>query len=175
MRLLIVALVALAFAGCGVLDDKDPAVLGQPDPAVYGPSEADPSASPTLPEPRLVAPSDAVARKLDGGSIGVVDLTGTVGIEPESLETASDVTMDGVRWSRWGTSGAEGSGRMRILTCQPTCATGGTQEVAASITLTGVKRCDGRRYFESGSVAIAVKDTPSGSGNQPATYLRAPC
>jgi hypothetical protein len=175
MRLVLLLLVCVSFAGCGVLDDKDPAVLGQPDPAVYGPSTADPSASPTLPEPRLVPPSGAVARKLDGGSIGVVDLSGIVGIEPESLETASDVTLEGVRWTRWEASGAEGSGRLRMLTCQPTCATGGFEEVAAQVTLSGVKVCDGRRYFERGSVAIAVKDTPSGSGDQPATYLRAPC
>ena len=59
------------------------------------------------------------------------------------------------------------------LTCQPTCASGGSERVPARIKLSGVKTCDGRRYFERGEVLLDPKDTPSGA--QPATYLRAPC
>jgi hypothetical protein len=177
-RLLLLALVGVALAGCGVLDDEGPAGQKALDPAVYGPAQADPGAgsvSSTIPAPRLLEPSDTVARALDGGSIAVVDLTGTVDIEPESLDTASDITLEDVRWSRWAAEGASGVGRLRMLTCQPTCATGGFDEVAASVTLSGVKTCDGRRYFERGEVQIAAGDTPGGSGTQPATYLRAPC
>jgi hypothetical protein len=175
-RVLVALLAGASLAGCGVLDDEGPEVLGKPDPAVYGPAHAVPTTQPvTIPAPPVVEPSAAVAKALDGGSIGVVDLSGTVGIEPQSLETASDLTLEGVRWSHWGADGAAGAGRLRILTCQPTCASSGTREVAARVTLSGVKRCDGRSYFAGGEVLIDPKDTPSGSGDQPATYLRAPC
>ncbi len=78
-----------------------------------------------------------------------------------------------MRWSRWGADGAAGAGELRLLDCQPTCASGGSRARAARIKLSGVKTCDGRRYFERGKVLLDPKDTPSGA--QPATYLRAPC
>jgi hypothetical protein len=175
-RLLVVLLAGAFLTGCGVLDDEGPEVLGKPDPAVYGPAQAVPTTEPaTIPAPPVREPSAAVAKALDGGAIAVVDLTGEIAIEPESLDTASDLTLEGVRWSHWGADGASGSGRLRMLTCQPTCASSGTKEVAARVTLSGVKRCDGRSYFAGGEVLIDPKDTPSGSGDQPATYLRAPC
>jgi hypothetical protein len=175
-RVLVVLLAAVLVAGCGVLDDEGPEVLGKPDPAVYGPAQAVPTTEPaTIPAPPVREPSAAVARALDRGAVAVVDLGGTIAIEPETLETASDLTLEGVRWSHWGADGAEGSGRLRMLTCQPTCAGSGTKEVAARVTLSGVTRCDGRSYFSSGEVLIDPKDMPSGSGDQPATYVRAPC
>jgi hypothetical protein len=173
MRLpLALSVVAIAFGGCGVLDDEGPAVPKAPDPAVYGPAKATKTAVPSLRLPKLVEPAAPVARALDGGSIGVVDVTGVVAIEPGSLDTAADLTLDDVHWSSWGTGGAAGAGRLRVLTCQPTCAASGTKDVPARIALSGVKTCDGRRYFERGEVLIDPRDAPSG---QPTTYLRAPC
>jgi hypothetical protein len=163
---------ALVLGGCGVLDDEGPAVPKAPDPAVYGPAKATKTADPSIPVPRLVSPPAAVARALDGGSIGVVDLAGQVGIEPRSLDTAADLTLHDVQWSSWGAGGAAGTGRLRVLTCQPTCAASGTKDVPARIALSGVKTCDGRRYFERGEVLIDPGDASSG---QPTTYLRAPC
>jgi hypothetical protein len=174
-RLLVIAAAGLALTGCGVLDDEGPAAQQPLDPAVYGPPEAAAGAQATVAAPRLLKPSDAVAQALDGGSVAVVDLTGKVDIEPETLETASDLTLEGLRWTRWAADGAEGEGRLRMLTCQPTCAGGGVDEVAARVKLSGVKTCDGRRYFERGEVLIDPKDTPAQSGDQPATYVRAPC
>jgi hypothetical protein len=172
----VVLLAACACAGCGVLDDEGPAVQGKLDPAVYGPAQAAGSAQPpVIAAPVVVAPSARVARALDGGAIAVVDPGGIVSIRPERLETSSDASLSALRWTRWGSDGAEGSGEFRILTCQPTCASGGSDRVPARITLSGVKTCSGRRYFERGEVLLDVKDTPSGSGAQPATYLRAPC
>jgi hypothetical protein len=171
------ALCALAFAigGCGVLDDEGPAVPKAPDPAVYGPAKATKTAVPSIPVPKLAEPTAAVARALDGGSIGVVDLSGDVSIEPGSLDTAADLTLADVHWSSWGDGGAAGTGRLRMLTCQPTCAGSGTKDVPARIALSGVKTCDGRRYFEHGEVLIAPRDAPSDGAGQPTTYLRAPC
>ena len=118
---------------------------------------------------------EEVARALDDGEVGVVDQSGIVSIEPAALDTALDVTLEDVQWTNWGRSGAEGTGQVSILTCQPTCAAGSHKRAPARITLTGVKTCDGRRYFERGEVSIAPKDSPSKTGAAPATYLRAPC
>jgi hypothetical protein len=175
-RLLGLLLAGLTLAGCGVLDDEGPAVQGKLDPNVYGPAQASASAQPpVVGAPVVVEPSASVARALDGGAVAVVDPGGNVAIKPERLETSSDASLSALRWTRWGSDGAEGSGEFRILTCQPTCASGGSDRVPARITLSGVKTCSGRRYFSRGEVLLDVKDTPSGSGAQPATYLRAPC
>lgn len=168
MRRLALVWLVFAFAGCGVLDDEGPALTKQPDPAIYGPTEAVPGEQLEFAPPELRDPSPEVARALDDGAIAVVDLTGTPAIEPSVLETASDQRLQGIRWSRWGEDGAEGRGQLRALTCRPTCATGGFKTIAARITLHGVKVCSGRRYFERAELH------PS-SGPQPANYLRAPC
>ena len=173
MRALLVVVSALALAGCCVLDDEGPAVSRAPDPAVYGPTTAATGVTPPVPVPKLVPPAAGVAAALDGGAIGVVDPGGVVSVKPSALETASDAGLSGLHWSTWGEEGAVGEGSFRVLTCQPTCASGGSDLVPAQITLAGVKTCGGRRYFERGEVQISAADTPA--GGQPATYLRAPC
>jgi hypothetical protein len=174
VRALLVLVCAVSLAACGVLDDEGPAVSRAPDPAVYGPAKAAAGVTPPVPVPKLVPPAAEVAKALDGGSIGVVDPGGVVSIEPSALETASDAGLSGLHWSSWGEEGAVGSGSFRVLTCQPTCAGGGSDLVPAQIVLSGVKTCGERRYFERGEVKIAAADAPPG-GRQPATYLRAPC
>ncbi len=170
-RLLILGLLLLA--GCGVLDEEGPAAPPRPDPAVYGPAQASAGANREIPVPVLQAPSRTVARELDAGAIGVVDSAGNVAVKPEALETSADSVLESVEWSRWGADGAEGSGRLRMLVCQPTCGSGRVEHVPARVTLTGVTRCDGRRYFAAGALAIDPALSPA--GEQPATYVRAPC
>src|ERR1700754_569118 len=112
-RLISLGLAAVALAGCGVLDDEGPATHNAPDPAVYGPSRATSNDSPPsseLPPPPVVTPSPRVAASLDAGEVGIVDLVGTVGVKPASLDTASDLTVSGLRWTEWSASGAAGDG-----------------------------------------------------------------
>jgi hypothetical protein len=173
MRQLSVLLCALLLAGCGVLDDEGPALSQAPDPAVYGPSKAVPGETPPIPIPPLREPGGEVARELDAGIVGVVAVTGAVGVRPTVLETARDMRVESVTWTRWDANGAEGTGDMRTRDCQPNCARGLTQTIPATITLTGVRECDGRRYFAAAALRIDPAKTPS--GEQPATYVRAPC
>jgi hypothetical protein len=177
MRLtLVLALVALSLAGCGVLDDVGPATQATPDPSIYGPAEATDNDSPTsseLPAPPKVAPSREVAAELDAGRIGIVDIVGTVGVEPAGLDTASDLTVTELHWSHWDASGASGEGVLRVPTCQPTCATGLMQEIPARVELSAVKTCGDRRYFDHAEVRVDPGQAPSGM--QPASYVRAPC
>jgi hypothetical protein len=167
MRLAVV-LCAVLFAGCGVLDDEAPTLSQGPDPKVYGPTEAVPREQPEIPIPRLHSPSAAVARSLEAGEVGVVGMTGVIGVRPKELETANDVRIDALVWSRWGADGAVGEGELLTRECQPTCAGGRTETTPATVTLSGVRECRGRRYFERAEVSVI-------SGEPPATYVRAPC
>jgi hypothetical protein len=162
---LAVALCALVFAGCGVLDDEGPAIPRGPDPALTKPVAR---GTPVIDVPRMRTPAPSVAAALDGGAIGIVDVTGAVGVRPTVLETASDARLSGIVWDRWGAEGAVGHGTLRLLTCPAACANGEPKSLAATVRLSGVQRCSGRLYFASGSVELA-------SGEPPATYLRAPC
>ena len=177
MRLaLVCVLLGLVLAGCGVLDDVGPATQATPDPAMYGPPEATNNDSPSsseLPPPPKVAPSPEVASELDAGQVGVVDMGGAIGVKPASLDTASDLTVSDLHWTAWDVSGATGQGRLRLPTCQPTCAAGGSRELEATVELSGLKTCDGRRYFDHAEVRVDPKVAPSGM--QPASYVRAPC
>lgn len=168
MRWVAGALCAVVFAGCGVLDDEGPALSQGPDPKVFGPPEAVPREAPEIPMPRLHSPSKAVARALEAGEVGVVGMTGVIGVRPEVLDTANDVRIESLRWSRWSAGGAIGDGEMRLRECQPTCATGRTKSTPVRITLSGVRECRGRHYFEEASLRLP-------SGEPPATYVRAPC
>ena len=161
-------LCAVLFTGCGVLDDEGPALSQGPDPNVYGPTEAVPRQGPEIRIPRLHPPSQAVARSLDAGEIGVVGMTGVIGVRPDVLDTANDIRVDSLQWSTWGADGAVGEGEMLTRECQPTCAGGRTKTIPATVTLSGVRECRGRRYFESAEIRVTA-------GEQPATYVRAPC
>jgi hypothetical protein len=173
MRLFLVFACALLVAGCGVLDDEGPALSQGPDPAVYGPPHAVPREAPPIEVPDLRPPSGQVARELDAGVVGVVDVTGAVGVRPTLLDTARDARVESLTWTRWGEDGATATGDLRLRDCQPNCARGLTQTIPATVTLSGVRVCEGRHYFTAAEVRIDPALTPS--GEQPATYVRAPC
>jgi len=162
----------LALAGCGVVVDEKPVATPiHLDPKRYGPPQAVPGGeSPAVaPRPSPEPVSAAVARRLDAGTVGVMDIEGRVGIRPPQLETAKDGTVEKLSWSRWGADGAQGTGEFALLECKPSCATSQRTRVPAKITLSEVRRCpDGRRYFGSAAVSIT-------SGEPPASYVRAPC
>ena len=163
----IVVVGLLAAAGCGG-GERPASPSRSVDMAKYGPRKAVAGVTPGPARIHVVAPAASVARQLDGGEIGVVGLDGVVAVRPSSLETSSDGTLQGLRWSHWGASGASATGRMRLLDCQPNCATGGVNTVDVTVELSRVKSCGGRRYFSSASITLAGRP-------RPASYVRAPC
>jgi hypothetical protein len=168
MRLILVAC-CIALCGCAVSPDERVVNPGAPtlDPKVYGPPHANPAVHIPIPRPHAKPASPAVAGALDAGVVGVVDEAGNVGVRPQTMEAASDAELQGLRWSRWDAAGASATGRLRLLVCEPTCATGRGRVVPATVTLSTVRECSGRSYFDAARVSIR--------GEQPAVYVRAPC
>ena len=159
----IVGALVLFVAGCGSSDER-----AAVDMSKYGPRHAVAGHRPPAPLPKLRPPAPDVARQLRAGTVGVVAVDGTVGIRPRALETAADAELQHLTWTQWTHTSAEGRGVLRVLDCQPTCAAGHARTVAATVRLSNVRSCAGRSYFGVAEVKVAA-------GEQPASYVRAPC
>jgi hypothetical protein len=167
--------VAVALAGCGAAEDGSAAKpVASLDPSIYGPKTSSPDAAVPIPHPHARPASPAVARALAAGVVGVVDWSGHVGVRPRVMETSTDGTVKGLTWLRWGPSGAVGRGKLEMRYCNPNCAVGPTKVAAATVTLSSVRTCGGRRYFDVASLRIPPAESPA-EGRQPVAYVRAPC
>ena len=154
-------------AGCGGSEERQaaspPTVKGDWGPSEPGSGER---ARPVAP-PRK-APSATVASLLDAGAVGVVGVEGVVGVKPASLDVSADGTLDDLRWQRWDSGGAEGTGTMTLRDCDPSCASGGKDRYPATIRLSSPRLCGRAAYFDRARVDLEGEDAP-------ATYVRAPC
>jgi hypothetical protein len=164
------ALLALTLcaAACGSSEDQaPPAPVATAAPAAAGePADPQPTkaAEDARPGPRLKA-------RLDAGEVALVDMVGRIGIRPRSIEFAKGGRMEDVEWTRWTDRGAEGSGRMVGLVCDPTCAQGTTITVPATITLRQPVACPTGRFFDRGRIEVASDDPDA----QSTSWLAAPC
>jgi hypothetical protein len=158
----------LAAAGCG--DDED-----QAPPGLQAAPATTPQGDQTLPRPpapKLKPLSERVASELDQGTVGVVDLDGRAAIRPERLDFASDAALEEITWSRWDNREAEGSGRVRLLDCDPTCAQGKAVEFKATVRLVQPKACQEGQFYDRVEVRLERTD---GGPSEPASFVRAPC
>jgi hypothetical protein len=156
-----VLVLALVLCGCGSSGEL-PAATPTIDMSQFGPRH--PVAGATAAPIKLPPLHGAVP----AGDVGVVDITGRVSARPKMLQTSADASLDGLAWSSWSADGASASGSFSVNSCQPNCATGRTRKVAATVALSDVRVCDGRRYFGRAVVTLA-------SGPAPTSYVRAPC
>lgn len=147
----------VALAGCGEAE-RAAAPQPTPDPRLTTPGRGE-LPRPLPPEPRFETQGDEVA---------VVDVEGLGGVRPRALNVASDAEVDDLQWSRWDASGARGSGTVRVLDCDPTCAQGGVTSARATVELAEPRRCPGGRFFSRASISVP-------GGRAPASYVRAPC
>jgi hypothetical protein len=164
-----VCALALFGAACGSSEDEAPpapVATAPPPSAGSAATDAEPTraAEDARPGPRLKA-------RLDAGEVALVDLVGRIGIRPRTLEFAKGGRMEDVEWSRWTDRGAEGSGRMVGLVCDPTCAQGTTITVPATITLSHPVACPVGRFFDRGRIEVASDDPDA----QSTSWLAAPC
>lgn len=150
----VAAAVAIVLAGCG---EQVPDVGQQ-----LGPLRADPPATaapgPTSEDPELVRR----LRRLQPGSAPrgatvLVDVTGDdlVG-GPPVVEFAKDGTLSDLRWTGWGSDPAIGRGSVGLLHCTPSCARGLRRTSAATIRLSRLKRCEGRRFYDAAEVTVGA-------------------
>ena len=172
MRAAACALLALALVApaCGSSDDEAPApapvATASPPPGAGEPVDARPTKA------ALDArPGRRLAARLDAGEVALVDLVGRIGIRPRAIEFAKGGRMEDVEWSRWDDRGAEGSGRMVGLVCNPTCAQGTTITVPATIVLSQPVACPAGRFFDRGRIEVESDDPDA----QSASWLAAPC
>ena len=167
-RVAIIVGVCALLAGCGG-GEKEAAQQPRPLPkGDFGPVKpgSGERARPVAP-PSKKAPA-AVASELAGGMVGVVGVDGAIGIRPSKLAVSSDGTLEGVRWSSWGSTDAVGDGRLRVLDCDPTCAGGGIEQLEVKVKLSAPRLCGDATYFDRAVLS-------GGGANPPSSYVRAPC
>jgi len=141
-------LAALVIAGCGGGSEPETTrELGAP-PEQFEPDEPDAALAST---------------------IAVVDIEGEPAAEPDSLQIASDASIEGVEWDDWGSDTTAGEGDFRLLVCEPNCAEGETESVAARIELSEVVECEGQRYYSEAEL------TADDLRRSPAIFIDPPC
>jgi len=164
-RAAVIALLGALLAGCGAEREaaRGPVPEGDFGPVTPGTgSRARPVAPPSK------RPSAAVAAALSAGTVGVIGVDGAVGVRPARLDVSSDGTLSGLAWSSWGSVSATGTGKLRLLDCDPTCAGGGVAELDAKVRLSAPRLCGRATYFDKAVVSV-------GDGSPPVSYVRAPC
>jgi hypothetical protein len=165
-RAAVIALLGALLAGCGGGEREAaqrPVAKGDFGPVTPGTgSRARPAAAPSK------RPSAAVAAALSAGTVGVIGVDGAVGVRPAKLDVSSDGTLSGLAWSSWGSVSAIGTGKLRVLDCDPTCAGGGVEERDAKVRLSAPRLCGRATYFDKAVVSV-------GDGSPPVSYVRAPC
>jgi hypothetical protein len=181
-RLLLIALLlpALLCAGClgvGGGEDERPARGGAPaiDDGVSAEDRARPALSVADAEPTRAAlaakPGAALRAQLDAGAVALVDLVGEIGIRPRSITFATGGRLSELEWQRWDDRGAEGTGRLEGVVCDPDCARGKLISARASIRLSQPVACPAGRFFDRGEIEVA-SDDPDADSN---SWLAAPC
>ena len=175
MRLALLGLaVVLALGGCAATDEEPRSAAA---PAVpkgdWGPERPGSGERARPVAPPRKAPSAAVARALEAGTVGVVGGEGAIGVEPTSLEVSADGTLEDLRWERWDSGRAEGTGTLKVRDCDPSCASGGRDAYAVTIRLSAPRLCGRAAYFDRARVELGAGEAPGRAG--PASYVRAPC
>jgi hypothetical protein len=89
----------------------------------------------------VLGPASASAR------VYAIDpLTHKLKVKPATL-SFSDLEMTDLRWRHWGTRVARARGISRILTCSPSCGTGGAETTATTVKLSRIRRHNGKRRY----------------------------
>lgn len=171
MRRAPVILVLCLLCGCGGSDTPRP--VATVDDGVSAEQAAKPVGEVADPLPTGAAlearPGAELKRLLDDGAVAVTDLEGRMEIRPAELTFASRGRLAGLEWSRWDDRGAEATGRMEGVLCNPTCAQGERVDVGATIRLSEPVACPTGRFFDRGEVVADDPDIESTS------WLAAPC
>ena len=169
MRRLAAAGVLVALlAGCGGGSEEQAAAPRPLPKGDFGPTEPGKGRFERPEAPPSKKPAASVAAALAAGTVGVVGVEGDVGVRPKQLEVSADGTLEQLRRKDWGDVAATGTGELRLRDCDPNCASGGIDTVQATVKLSSPRLCGRATYFDRAAVSLA-------RGEQPTTYVRAPC
>lgn len=97
-----------------------------------------------------LGPTEAAPRPTEQGADQVYVLNlhgaeeGRADRRPKRLVLSEFSAMKGIVWTRWGPENATGTGELSGTWCLPGCQ---ERPYTATITLGGVKKVKGRRYF----------------------------
>jgi hypothetical protein len=146
--------------------DRQPTTRGPSDATftvadALRPENADKVPCPAGGKPKLTAKT----RKVQ-----VADVVEKRGPATRVLETANDLQLQCLKWSSWGGAKAQARGVAHLLVCQPTCAEGTEQEIAATVVLSKPKTCGRTRWYAKAAVTLDREGV-----KPPASYLRPPC
>lgn len=160
----------LGASACGGGGEAE--VSATPAPAATATPAA--QATPTEAElaPRLELDA-ATRRALERGETGLVDLEDHAAVAPTRLRANREQVVRGIEWSGWGQRSAKGTGTVRTLVCEPTCARGQSYDSAAKLTASAPRKCGSRRYYSK--LRLVHDDPARGPDTEPATFLRTPC
>lgn len=176
LALLVLLGALLLCSGCmGADDEPAQAPVATVDDGVSAEDAARPVTDLIDPIPTKAAlaarPSAALRRRLDAGSVALVDLTGRIGIRPRVVDFSKDLGLVEVEWQRWDDRGAEGRGRMIGVDCDPDCGRGLSVDAPATIRLSEPVACPEGRYFGRGAIAVESDDP----ADEVTSWLTAPC
>jgi hypothetical protein len=167
------ALVALALcSGCFGGGGESASPQPTTPPAAATPAPVSTLVDPVPTQAALRArPDRALAARLAGGAVALVDLEGRIGIRPARVVFAHGGRLSGLKWTRWGARGAAGTGTMTGVVCDPDCAHGRLIRASALIRLSKPVACPRGRFFDRARVDV-VSDDPAADST---SWLAAPC
>jgi hypothetical protein len=115
-------------------------VIVTPGPTTAPPSSAPASATPASTAPASTAPASTVLTDFTVCITPAVTCNGEMHAEPPQIIVSGDGSafVGGLTWTGWGSSGATGSGTLKLDNCEPSCAQGTYTPYQATVTLSGL-------------------------------------
>lgn len=96
----------------------------------------------------------------EGAPVYYTDAAYQVAEEPGQIQVDNHDVLTGLSWQSWGGAQASGIGTLNHRICDPHCAGGYDVQLSASVTLSEIVDCGGRRQYRSLTIT-ASGDVPS--------------
>jgi hypothetical protein len=104
-------------------------------------------------------------------TVFAVDLTNVGFVHPAAMRLDPNAVLNGAQWADWGAQRTTGHGTATVRICTPSCGGGHDARYPVTIVLSSVKACDGRRFYESGTMTL----TTAAGSRRFDVALRKPC
>jgi hypothetical protein len=100
--------------------------------------------------------SGTTATATCGGTAPVyyTDAAYQVSEQPSQVQIDNHDVLTGLSWQSWGGETATGSGTFQHRICEPDCATGYSVPLSASVTMSAVVDCGGRRQYRALTITV---------------------